>query len=74
MPRTYTIHRERDLYARRYGQPYDTFHYRLDTAGMGHWCIGGARSGTFRTEAEAEEAGRLWVETGRPACEQRAAA
>lgn len=42
----------------------------LHTAGDGHWCVGGAEAGTFDHRAAAEAAGRLWVETGLPPCEQ----
>lgn len=59
--------------ARTYHVEYRYAHNRsgldwwLFTHGDGHWCVGTGHSGSFRTEAEADAAGREWVATGRDA-------
>lgn len=52
-------------------RPESPFHWRLYTYGPGHWCVSRGHSGSFSTEAEAEQAGAEWVRTGRPPCEQK---
>lgn len=58
--RSYRVQYKRDLRREMAG-----FDWRLYTFGPGHWCVGTGHSGTFQTEAEAHDAGRDWVATGR---------
>lgn len=63
--RTYRVEYKRDFH------PGSALHWRLYTYGPGHWCVGSGHSGTFRTEDDAREAGKLWIISGRPPCEQK---
>lgn len=59
-PRTYRVEHHIDHH------PGARLHWRLYTYGDGHWCVGNGYAGAFLTEAEADDAGRIWVATGLP--------
>ena len=44
--------------------------YVLHTEGTGHWCAGSRECGTFTSEADAIEAGNIWLELGLAPFEQ----